>query len=228
MSTECACQEQIATLLGSNDYEGAASALLQRLGDSGFNERYEAAYAEVRDIEGGVKYLPRITDQCVITTNFDGVLERLFHFNHIISGRDADAFCRLLADGEPTLLKLHGNFFPVTGRILTTAEYADAYGAAVKVDLSKPLPRALRRVFSHYSMLFVGCSMGADRTQAVFDAIVADEAAGYLPRHYAIVEWTGDERRETELGNRHIFPIWYPQGQHQHVEYLLRYVAEEG
>jgi len=178
--------------------------------------------------------LPELTTGSVITTNLDTILEDVFQnanfrFDDTVIGNKKSEFIRAVAKGERQILKLHGNVKATQSRVLTKSEYCGAYGSE-KIDFSQPLPDTLRRVFSHYTLLFLGASLGPDRTMKLFHEIVNEIGESELPRHYAIIELPENDNnvieREKFLAERMIFPIWYPHGQHEHVEAFLTLLIE--
>ncbi len=88
-----------------------------------------------------------------------------------------------------------------------------------------PLPKILDRLFSSYSLLFLGCSLTADRTIQTFIRVVSNRTAQTLPRHYALLPAPddGNKRRalDQRLADANITPIWYPQGEHERVGEVL-------
>lgn len=210
-------------------YEEAASLLIGKLGETHFEERYRAKFSGDGPPMGAVTLIPAISNGCVITTNFDRMIEAAFGPRLIekYEGRESENFCRSLSRGEDTLLKIHGDVFRSSTRVLTRKEYDEAYGDGDMIESQLPLPRGLKRVFCNYSLLFVGCSLSSDRTHKLFEQIVTEEGAMYLPYHYAILEWNRQRGRERKLADRNIFPIWYPTGEHDAVFTLLSHLVEE-
>jgi hypothetical protein len=100
---------------------------------------------------------------------------------------------------------------------LGTVEYEQAYASEGVVY------QELSLIFKTKSILFLGCSLGADRTLD----LIAKVAAGDLnmPKHYAFLKEPIDEpariRREHFLTERGLFPIWYQNGHDEDIEALL-------
>ena len=113
----------------SGDYEGVMNDLVTELGENRFNLDFERDFKIPDEITGAVTLLPRLFDNCAITTNFDRVLERAYEsdgkaFVEKVTGRGrASAFFRAIPAGERYLLKLHGNLDNATERVLNKAEY---------------------------------------------------------------------------------------------------------
>lgn len=226
---------EIEKRLNCGEYEEVAEELIDELGTPGFNEIFDGTFVGSESLRGSVLLLPELTTGSVITTNLDTILEDVYQnanciFNEIVIGNQKSEFIRALANGERHILKLHGNVKTTQSRVLTKSEYCGAYGSE-KIDFSQPLPDTLRRVFSHHILLFLGSSLGPDRTMELFHEVVKEIGEeSELPRHYAIAERPKNKNdikgREKFLNDRMIFPIWYPPRQHEHVEAFLTLLIE--
>jgi hypothetical protein len=185
-----------------------------------------------RAVAGPVLLLPELSQGCVVTTNFDTLIEDVFRdeFKQPLEGymygmQQGNNFVVRLLRGERCILKLHGDAGQDNSYVFTEQQYLDAYGEPV--DFRKPLPRALRQIFISHSLLFLGCSLEQDKTLELFKSIV-DEASFEIPDHFAILPRpdTAELRRDKEnrlLGMK-IQPLWYePVGNdHSMLEKLLR------
>jgi SIR2-like domain len=163
----------------------------------------------------------------MVTTNYDKCVELALSqmgstFYDTINATEGDnlALIVALSNRRRALLKLHGDVTSPTGCILSKSNYDAAYGPDL-VDMSRPLPRKLRRLYEGTNLLFVGCSLIADRTVDVFRKVMAERGASDLPQHFAIVEVP---RNENELSERNRFlaslgitPIWYAYEEHHRV-----------
>ena len=218
------------------DYEGAMNDIVQRLTINRFERDFERSFQIPDEIGGAVTLLPKLFDCSVITTNFDRVLERVYEndakaFVEKVTGRGrANAFFRAIPAGERYLLKLHGNIDNAAERVLSQDEYDAAYGNEGDINMTFPLPRLLKRLFTSYSFLFLGCSLSADRTLQTFMRVAGEEGTDSLPHHYAILASPVDaERKRTidqRLADAHITPLWYPEGEHEHVEQILELLLD--
>jgi hypothetical protein len=113
--------------------------------------------------------------------------------------------------GSRMLLKLHGECDQLADRVLLKAEYEGAYADGAIVS------NFFNRVLFAKSILFLGCSLSADRTIKNMVTLVQKYKPETLPRHYAFLELKeSDDRvtRKKELAAANIFPIWYPEGEH--------------
>lgn len=220
-----------ARLEENGDYEGVMNDLCATLGENRFNLDFERDFQIPDVIEGAVTLLPKLFDSSVVTTNFDRVLERVYETNGMafvekVAGRgQASSFFRAVPAGERYLLKLHGNLDNAAERVLNKSEYDIAYGNDGNIHFNFPLPRLLKRLFLSYSFLFLGCSLSADRTIQTFMRVAQQEGVDNLPHHYAILACPSDTETKISIDQRladaHISPIWYPEGEHEHVEQIL-------
>jgi hypothetical protein len=134
--------------------------------------------------------------------------------------------------GKITVIKLHGSIGTPASCILSKAQYAAAYGIDA-IDLALPIPQALDYYFRNSSLLFLGCSLNQDRTVQVFEAIKARAKADLadLPQHFSIEQCPADEvgliQRNEYLLRLGITPIWFPAGEFDFVEGILRLARNE-
>ena len=151
----------------------------------------------------------------VITTNFDRVLENCHQENgapfaeKVVGNEDSYRFIKAAFQGEKYLLKLHGNIDGQRDRVLTRQEYDQSYGDG------RPVPRTLMRVFASFSILFLGCSLIADRYLTCLKEVFGQNKDS-LPDHFAILTAPENEQelreRDRFLASHGISPIWYSEG----------------
>ncbi len=227
-------RDLVTAQLADGGYEEVAEEVIAKLGEPGFNEMVKGRFAEPSRILGSIARLPKFATGCVITTNFDGVLESVYKeagtpFAELIVGSTQTGFGKALANKERYLLKLHGNAKDPRSRVLTMTEYWTAYGEGA-IDFTRELPKSLKKAFAASRLLFLGCSLATDRTMALFKEVVAQEGSHDLPEHFALLEQpAGDEVavRERFLNDRHIFPIWFPAGDFTYLEAVTALLARD-
>ena len=218
----------------ANDYEGVMEDVLRALGEPRFERDFERDFKAADDLsDSAVALLPQIFGRCVVTTNFDRVVEDTWrdankNFREKVFGRgNTSTFFRAVTSGERYLLKLHGNLDSPAERVLRRTEYDAAYGSQTNpIDFDCPLPKILKRLFMSYSFVFLGCSLTADRTIQTFTRVCAEEGHGNLPHHFAILEYPDDFTAQGALNGRlaeaHITPLWYPEGEYGSVARILQ------
>jgi len=210
-------EKSLTALFDSGQYEEAAQLLHDDMSAAGFNELLESAFKSNKEIYGSIHYLPQLFPKSsIITTNFDILIESVFKgveqsFDQVISGKSLNEVSRLISSGSKVLVKLHGNCDLVAERVLLKSEYDVAYANGNEVK------NFFNRILFGQSMLFIGCSLNVDRTIHEMVSIVEEHGAETLPRHYAFLELKDDDdriARKKELVRANIFPIWYPEGEH--------------
>ncbi len=218
-------------LISRGDYEEATQMLYDDLGAPSFNEYLESAFSNTINISGPIQYLPVLFPECfIVTTNFDNIIERLYvdienGFDLVISGAALAEVLRNIASGSRLLIKLHGDCRIVANRILIKSEYDNHYSDQGLVK------NFFNRVLFGSSFLFLGCSLGFDRTIKTMIDTVDDNDVSTLPRHYAFLSLRDDDdrvARKKDLALANIFPIWYPDEDHdESIEALFIKLKEE-
>lgn len=187
-------------------------------------------------IKGPIDILPDITDGCIVTTNFDRLVEETYRKrNRPIEGymhgiQDQNRFVTSLIKGERCILKLHGNVSDQNTYIFSQQQYLDAYGE--DIDFTKPLAKTLRQIFISNSLLFIGCSLEQDRTLDLFSEVVNSQEFE-IPDHFAILNKPTSHMVKQEKENRllkmNIRPIWYEtdsDGKHTKFEKMFSYIVD--
>ncbi|MFC5601143.1 SIR2 family NAD-dependent protein deacylase [Deinococcus cellulosilyticus] len=176
--------------------------------------------------------LNKIARNFILTTNYDHVLEKAagrvgIHGRPTLHGFPQQTYADLIQKQKPLLYKIHGDCAEQSTRVLTTAEYHRAYGVGKEVDPHAPVPQILGPMVHSRSLLFVGCSLGPDRT---VQAILQLTQNTIKMTHYALLSEIKDEAKRAEkvkaLGQRGIRAIWYPEGQHQYIATILQALME--
>lgn len=171
-----------------------------------------------------------IFDGAAITTNFDRVLENCHQeagrpfAEKVVGNEDSYRFIKAAFQGEKYLLKLHGNIDDQKNRILTRQEYDQSYAG------DRPVPRTLMRVFASFSIIFLGCSLIADRYLSSLKEVFKQNRES-MPDHFAILTAPEDEQelreRDQFLASHGISPIWYAEGDWDAPGEILRLLKQE-
>lgn len=240
LGTRYGVRDEIDAHLAAARYEEAADALVRKAGREPLNARLKMLYGE-RVLEGkvfrgAVTRLPALARGPVVTTNFDRLLEHVFEaagqpFVERLSGTQSDLFAEALHTGARYLLKLHGDVLDTRNRVLTLAEYDAHYGGRTvdDVDFTRSLPKMLECIFGTRTLLFLGCSLGPDRTLLLLRR-VARARGDLAPTHFAVLEYPGDAQwvdRARALGEDRITPVWYPAGRHELIDPILSALLPE-
>ena len=203
---------ELDRLICCSAFEEAADLLSTSMNSILFAERVEhnLRVSDPDSISGPVCLLPKLFPNFVITTNLDNVLEDLYKscgvpFERNLSGKGIANYRQLKNPEERFLIKLHGDCRDQDGRVLLSQEYDEAYSANSLMREEIVLLCRLN------SLLFLGCSLGPDRTVKLIHEIALADT--HMPKHYAFLVKPDDDvdriARENFLTERGIFPIWY-------------------
>ena len=221
--TQCDITE-LNHLLDSSSFEEAADLLAGTTNQRLLEERveHELRIASRETINGPVCLLPALFHDLVVTTNLDRVLEVVYGFcdipcEYVFRGDQLGDYRDLRLQEGRCLLKLHGDYQGRQGRVLFSSDYDSLYapGSVGRQELSV--------IYGQYNMLFLGCSLGPDRSIR----LLIDVANGQtkMPKHFAFMMRPHDDttrvEREIALTNYGIFPIWYDVDHDQAIMALL-------
>jgi hypothetical protein len=202
---------RVKTHLDNSDFEEAAQDICDTLGADALHHDIDAHLGRNGfALEGPIRLLPKCFDAGCITTNLDQVLERVYQaaatpFTDTVWGQRLKQQQGFINPDENKLYKLHGTATEHGDRVLTRQEYEQTYGNDVS------LKTVLDRLISNRHILFMGSSLGVDRTVQAIAELKQDAGANY-PQHFAflpIFEETDREARRIELGQANITPIWF-------------------
>ena len=222
---------EVEKFIDASDFEGAMDLLHNNMNWRLFSERVEhdLRITDPNAIDGPVCLLPGLFSSLVVTTNLDNVLETVYRicdlpFGHTLSGTSLARYRSLKDPKERFLLKLHGDHENQQGRVLLSSEYDEAYSS------DSPTREELVLIYRQYSLLFLGCSLGPDRTVDLVRGVASKDEN--IPKHYAFLERPSDEenlrRREHDLTDAGIYPIWYDLPHDEAIMALLDGLLVEG
>lgn len=216
-------KSDIDRMLAAGQYEEAVDRIAAEAGRHLFDERIEQSLRVVdpTSISGPVRLLPALFPKLALSTNLDDVLEIAYaaaeqRFDEVLVGPRVGQYPRLATSNKRVLLKIHGDCHQTEGRVLGVAEYETAYAA------NAPTRESLASICRSRVLLWMGCSLGVDRTVALMREVVSGDAS--TPRHYAFLPLPKDDSlrvgRERCLAERKIFPIWYDNEEDDDVSIL--------
>lgn len=220
--------------LNQNKFEDLLELIKAQPNGQAFDFYFQQDFEHADPESSYVWNFPELFNGCVITTNFDRVIEDCFQrqgaaFTEKTVGlNNPHTFIKAITRGERYLLKLHGNIDNPEHRVFTKEEYQRAYSTNDElVDMSFPLPQLLTHLYRSHSFLFVGCSLEIDRTVKTFELIFEqpDEDRSKIADHFAIIECPDDQDQFQELEQRlmrcNIKPIWFENGSFEKVDEII-------
>jgi len=221
-------EETLRELLSNWLYEEAAEQLAASMPTRAFDEQILSSFTVNKPVRGAVLFLPEIFDKLIITTNLDDLLEQLYEtrgraFSHVLAGQELGEYRRVKATSERVLLKFHGKHTTPVGRVISATEYNAVYAK------DSPVRDELATIYKTRSLLYLGCSLGQDRTMSLLEEVA--QLNQVMPPHYAFLQHPQDEDllvdREHFLIDRGIYPIWYPGDHDECITALLAGMLKE-
>ncbi|MFM0477522.1 SIR2 family protein [Paraburkholderia strydomiana] len=224
--------ERVEEWLAQGQYEEVIAHIEQQHGREVFAQEIRDVFGKRGSIQDIALLVSELFTDTLITTNYDRLLEQVFDTGGVSGVQVINGVTAMdLPDPEKvTIIKIHGDFKDPAHCILGKAQYDAAYGEA-RLDLHLAVPKILARYYRNNNLLFIGCSLGNDRTLQVFQATKAAAGDVLFPQHFAI-EQAPEQRealvaRNSELSRLGITAVWYPKGQHDKVDSILRHAKSE-
>lgn len=239
--------ERVQQLIDDGEFELAASALEDAITPNQFKLSLQHIFRVSLMNECStrcpayLKRLPHLFNGPILTTNFDRAIEYLFKEEGLpcpdmvipSDNFQSDKISFALHRNASILVKMHGDIADPQHLILTQSSYNDVYGDNQKhPDLEKPMPTVLQKVLNRNPLLFLGCSLTADRTCSViqtcspnnqqFAILELPDATENPDNPFQPILWGENnqfkedwkERRKYILQELNIQAIWYPHGMH--------------
>lgn len=218
--------------LAKGEYEAVIETIEKTRGADVFAQEIRDAFSKTGSLEDITLLISELFCDTLITTNYDGLLEQSFDVGpgdevQVINGTSA------METPDPekvTVIKLHGDIRNPARCILGKRQYDEAYGET-DLDLNRPIPKLLRYYYTTSSLLFIGCSLNNDRTIQVFKAVKDAIGDDDRPEHFSIEQAPPTVAelavRNSELLKLGITPIWFPRGEYDKVEAILRHARNE-
>ena len=225
------CEQEVNDFLLREEYEEAASALEREYGHKGLTDSLTRAFAKEQLNESKrpkyQKLLPQLFKGPFVTTNFDVSLEKLLNNPFVVDPQDEfhrEETLHKLVAFKQFLIKLHGTIDDPEHMVFTKESYDSAYGKD-ELDETKLLPQQLKNIFQSSPPLFLGCSLGNDRTCRVLEK--CSWAKGFALLGTSDTTSREFNSRLRKLSDMGIKVIWYPKGSYDAVEVLIEQLAED-
>lgn len=238
--TDSKVKEDIALLINS-DLFLAASALEEYLGSFIFCDDIVKIFSENtidawdnKLLEMSVGQLAALFPKSpVITTNFDRVLEHAYTqcghpFEYTLGPTSPSSMlANVLQSHSHILYKIHGDIGRKNTDFSTLIFSKEKYEQYYSPQTS--LVKHLTNWFKGKSMLFIGCSLEDDYPIRLLQNIVQEDDYLYGLAHFAIVNCKKNDLdiRSRKLGVKHIRTIFYPDGEWDSVNIILKNLYKE-
>ena len=225
-------RESLENALQNKDYLALAEDINERLND-GLAEQVREYFDELNMVEPDNNYLEILNAlgvRNIFTTNYDNVIERHFKTNSgnlevllPTTKRTANEYHEFARRGIPTVVKLHGSYDVEHSIVLTKSQYETHY-----LSPNPVLEPILAQAFQTNEVLFLGCSLEKDY---LLDTIYGISQLKHPSWSYAILPYPNDKKKFTEMKSylltHKIRPIWYPQGEPEYVNIILKELLQQ-
>jgi NAD-dependent SIR2 family protein deacetylase len=224
---------RIEALLASGAYETVLEEIEAVRGREVFINEIRDEFSRGGTIPDVVWRISELFTDTVITTNYDRLIEQAYDTGEVgkvevINGLNA------LDNADPkktTIYKLHGDIRVPKRCILSKNQYDEAYGNG-SLNMDKPIPKLLSYHYKNSSLLFLGCSLGNDRTVQVFRKIKEGMGEEEETKQHFSIEQAPESleeiaQRNAELAMLGITPIWFEKARFEFVENILGLAKNE-
>ncbi len=207
-------EKQYRALKGSkaaDRFEKMADWLIEKSRKGEFYNQVKASFDQrlLPEMEAKFRLLHLAFPALKVTSNYDPLIEDSCPGSHVETCRGSQhtEFDRILTDfKENYLLKIHGGVRDMSSIVLSSDQYAALYGQPTGFDIAAPLPACLKRLFTNFSLVFIGCSLVYDRTLLVLKSLE------HIRPHFALLRRPADKKGRIELNRRlselNITPVW--------------------
>lgn len=223
-------------MLDAGQYEEVMQEILSQHGRNLFIQSLKVDFLKEPTQVELQTLIMELCNHLVVTTNYDRCLEGALKLRGEATtepiyaySEDTQPLISALSHRRRAILKIHGDIKSPSECILSKDQYDAAYGDGY-INMDRPLPRKLRRIYESNSLLFLGCSLYSDRTIEVFQKVMDERGAPDIPPHFAILEAPIKNEALVErnkfLSDIGITPVFYPTGEHFRLRDILSCIAD--
>lgn len=216
---------ELTRLLTQKRFPELAEFCRERLGAGEFYEQVRRALVPRRGLLPSHRHIVRTPFSCVVTTNFDTLLEQAYAeygsagTPRAPTGAELAQLGTLLIDGAFFVLKAHGDALRPETMVFSTNDYRRMIHATP----------AFQAVFSSilmtHALLFVGYSLSDTNFRLLLDQQITVFGSQVPPR-YALLSGVGIAEEDILWRTARLQVLSYPDGQHQHLEQFLEGLAD--
>ena len=217
-------RKELKALLAAGKYADVADQCREQLGPSQlfrFLQRELTGRAPRRRSHGAITRTPY---RCIVTTNFDTLLEDAYAewsdrgIPKAPCGYELAEHGTLVVDDAFFILKAHGSVTDDRSIVFTTEDYRRT------IHASPAFQAVMSTILMSNAILFVGYSLSDPNFRLLLENQLTTFGAKAPPR-YAIMEALGPYERDLMERSMGIRALTYPKGQHELIDRLLQDLA---
>lgn len=221
---DTAIAQELSTLLAAGKFPELAGYCRDLLGRRRFHDQVRHELRLDGDIPDVHQAIVRTPYACIVTTNFDSLLEDAYArwgsrgVPKAPTGAELAQLGTLLFDDAFFILKAHGDLDDESSIIFTSEDYR-------RIIHSNPAFQAmLTGILLRHAVLFVGYSLSDPNFRLLLDSqlTIFNEQ---VPPRYALMESVGEAEREILWRTAKLRVFSYEKGQHEVVGRFLRALA---
>jgi hypothetical protein len=215
---------ELRALLDAGKYADLADQCRELLGPSqlfGFLRRELSGRQPRLESHGAITRTPY---RCIVTTNFDTLLEHAYAswsprgVPRAPCGHELAEHGTLLLDDAFFILKAHGSISDAASIVFATEDYRRI------IHANPAFQSVMSTILLSNAILFVGYSLSDPNFRLLLESQLTTFGAQAPPR-YAIMEGVGPYERALMERTMGIRVLSYPKGEHQRVDQLLQELA---
>lgn len=216
---------ELRALLDAGKYADLADQCRELLGPSqlfGFLRRELSGRQPRIESHGAITRTPY---RCIVTTNFDTLLEEAYAnwsrrgVPRAPCGHELAEHGTLLLDDAFFILKAHGSISDAASIVFATEDYRRI------IHANPAFQSVMSTILLSNAVLFVGYSLSDPNFRLLLESQLTTFGAKAPPR-YAIMESIGRYERALMERTMGIRVLSYPRGEHQRVDQLLQQLAD--
>ena len=216
---------ELQRLLDARRYPEITSRIRRELGETEFVRVIGELLAPSRDLPEVHRQVVRTPWSCIVTTNFDDLLERA-HERHGQRGRpraptggELSSLGTLLVDGGFFILKAHGDLARPEAMVFSTEDYQRV------IHESPAFQATMAGILMTNAVVFVGYSLNDVNFRLLLDQQLS-VFRGHVPPRYALLAGVGELEAQILWRTARLRVLSYPAGEHQHVQRFLTTLAD--
>jgi hypothetical protein len=218
---------ELEALLEAGKFADVADQCRELLGRTWFSKVLRRHLAQDRQPpEATHRAIVQTPYACIVTTNFDTLLEDAYGLWSEVgvpkapTGVGLGRQGTLLLDGAFFVLKAHGTIHDDASMVFTTEDYRRF------IHQNAAFTAMMSAILLSHAILFVGYSLSDPNFRLLLDSQLTTFGAQAPPR-YAIMEAVGEHEREILRRTAGIEVISYKKGEHGTVARILRTIADK-